>query len=392
MRIDGIPMARLRLPPDPPLREAARHILTRPEIVYGEGAADAIPGLVRSLGHDSAFVVSDPGLVAAGVTPRVVAALRRDGLRVELYDSVGRNPSLGVVLTGSMALRVFGPSVVVAVGGGSPIDAAKAIALHAANDLPASELDHTAVHLQASSPLIAVPTTTGTGAETNGFGVIDDPVAQRKRYLGHPSAAPRYAVLDPALTTSAPRHITAACGVNILAHAVESMQARAGNADSAALAVEAVSAVFTHLPRAVADGGDLEARASLLLAAHRAGLAFATTGLGTAHALGHALSARYDIAHGVALAAVLVLVTEENRDEREPETARLAAAAGAADLPSAIAELLDRIGLRASLADLLVPRADLPVLAADARADAVIANAPRTSGEADLLALLEAAY
>lgn len=386
MRITGISLERLRL------REPAVRIPTRPDVVFGEGAASALPDLVRGLGHDSAFVVSDAGVVAAGIAPRVVDGLRRQGLRVELYDGVGRNPSLEVVLVGSMALRAFGPSVVVAVGGGSSIDAAKAIALHAANDLPAAELDHLAPGLEPACPLIAVPTTAGTGAETNGIAVIHDPAAHRTHHLGHASTSPRHAVLDPALTASAPPHVTAACGMDALANAIESMQARAATARSASLAVEAARAVFAHLPRAVADGGDLEARASMLLAAHLAGLAFATTGLGTAHALGHALSARYDIAHGVVQAAVLARVAAHNRVEREPETTRLAAAAGIADLAAAMAALQQRIGLRPSLADLLVPRCDLPGLAADARADAVIANAARIPAEHELLALLEAAY
>ncbi len=381
MRITGIELEQLRFP-----------LADRPEVVFGEDAAGVLPGLVRALGHDCAFVVSDAGLVAAGITPRIVEAFKRDGLRVALYDGVGRNPSLDDVLAGSMELRGFGPSVVVAVGGGSPIDAAKAIALHAANDVPAAELDALAQGLQPAGPLIAVPTIAGTGAETNGFGVIDDPVAQRKRYLGHASTSPRYAVLDPTLAATAPSHVTAACGVEVLAHAVESMQARAGNACSVSIALEAARVVFAHLPRVVADGGDLEARACMLAAAHLAGLAYATAGLGTAHALGHALAARYDLAHGVALAAVLELVAGRNRDERDPETARLAVAVDAADLPAAISELLERVNLRPSLADLLVPRGDLALLAAGARADAVTANAPRIPAEGELLALLEAAY
>lgn len=190
------------------------------------------------------------------------------------------------------------------------------------------------------APIVAVPTTAGTGSETNGFGVIDDHAAGRKRYVGNASTLPRFAVLDPVLTLSAPATVTAACGIDVLAHAVESLQARSGNAYSAALALEAVRVVCAHLPGVVADGADLEGRSALLLAAHLAGLAFATTGLGTAHALGHALSARYGTPHGVALSAVLPLVVELNRGERADATDRIAVAAGvrggAAAVPEAI--------------------------------------------------------
>lgn len=345
-----------------------------PEVVFGRDAASVVPRLVRALGHDSAFVVSDPALVAAGITPRMVADLARDGVRVQRYDRLGRNPSLDGVLAGSMELRGFGPAVIVAIGGGSAIDAAKAIALHAANDLPASELDR-ARGLHPACPVIAVPTIAGAGAETNGIAVIDDPATHRKRYLSDASTCPRYAVLDPVLAAAAPPRLTAACGIVVLANALESLRARAGDGTSSALAVEAAGAVFAHLPRAVADGEDLDAHESLLLAAHLAGLALAGPGRGMAHALGHALSARYDIADGVALAAVLPVVTAHDRSEQEP----------------AIAELLERIGLRPSLAGLLVPRGELPSLAADALADAVIADAPPPP-EAGLLTLLEAAY
>ncbi len=373
-----------------------QRIPPRPVVVFGAGAAGSVARLVRGLGADSAFVVTGRRLVGAGVTGPVVDGLVRAGLRTGLYDTVGRNPSLETVLEGSLALRAFGPSVVVAVGGGSVMAAAKAIALHAANDRPVRELDQLAAGLHAAGPLIAVPTTAGTGAETNGFGVIDDPVEHRKRYLGHPSTLPRYAVLDPLLTMSAPPAVTAACGVGVLARAVESLQARAGNARATALALEAVRGVMVRLPAAVADGCDLGARSELLRAAHLAGLASGTTGLGAAHALGHALAARHDIGHGVALATVLALVVERNLADREAETARLAAAVGvpggAAAVPAAIAELQERIGVHPRLSRLLIPRRDLDALAVSALEDPVIANAPRDASHAELVGLLQAAY
>ncbi len=378
------------------LLERALRIPARQEVVFAEDAVLGVGGLVRALGHDSAFVVTDRDLMAAGVAPRLLRALADDGVRTGHFDGVARNPDLACVLEGSLALRAFGPAVVVAIGGGSPMDAAKAIALHAANDVGVEALDREPGDLQPAAPLIAVPTTAGTGAETNGFGVIDDPAAQRKRYVGHPSTSPRYAVLDPSLTLSAPAGVTAACGIDVLAHAVESVQARAGNEYSAALASEAVRIVAAHLPGLVADGTDRAARASMLLAAHLAGLAFATTGLGTAHAIGHALSARYGTAHGVALAVVLPEVVALNLEAREAATARLAAATqiapDAGGVPAAVAALRDRAGLPARLRDLRVPREDLPALAAGAVRDVVIANAPGAPTETAVLRLLETAY
>jgi alcohol dehydrogenase class IV len=371
--------------------EAALRIPPRPEMVLGEGAVDDLPELVRRLGEDAAFVITDRGLVDAGVAGLVAGRLEAAGLRTAVHADVGANPCAADVLAGSAALRSFGRAVIVAVGGGSPIDAAKAIALHAANGRP---LEHEAAGLAPAGPLIAVPTTAGTGTETNGFAVIDDHAARRKRYVGHPSALPRFAVLDPALSISAPPRVTAACGIDVLAHAIESLQARTGNAYSAALGLEAVRLVVAHLPAVVADPGDRVGRSSMLLAAHLAGLAFATTGLGTAHAIGHALSARYGTPHGVALAAVLPMVVALNAGVRRAETARIAEAVGVAAerVPDAVAALQDRSGLRPTLRELGVAHRDLPALADAALADVVVDNAPRVPTRRELVSLLDAAF
>jgi alcohol dehydrogenase class IV len=316
-------------------------------------------------------------------------------VRTELFDGVGANPTVDAVHAGAAQLRAFGPrATIVAVGGGSPIDAAKAIALHAANGGSLETLAYGAADVVPAGPLIAVPTTAGTGTETNGFAVIDDHAARRKRYVGHASALPRFAVLDPALSITAPPRVTAACGIDVLAHAIESLQARTGNAYSAALGLEAVRLVVAHLPAVVDDPGDREGRSAMLLAAHLAGLAFATTGLGTAHAIGHALSARYGTPHGVALAAVLPLVVRMNAGERRDETARIGEAAGVDPdhVADAVAALEERTGLHPTLHELGVPHDDLPALADAALADEVIANAPRVPERRELVSLLDAAY
>jgi alcohol dehydrogenase class IV len=374
--------------------DAALRIPPRPEMVLGDGAVDDLPELVRRLGEDAAFVVTDRGLVDAGVAGLVAGRLESAGLRSAVHDGVGANPCAADVLAGSAALRSFGRAVIVAVGGGSPIDAAKAMALHAANDRPLEALEHRAAGLAPAAPLIAVPTTAGTGTETNGFAVIDDHAGRRKRYVGHPSALPRFAVLDPALSMTAPPRVTGACGIDVLAHAIESLQARTGNAYSAALGLEAVRLVVAHLPAVVADPDDRSGRSAMLLAAHLAGLAFATTGLGTAHAIGHALSARYGTPHGVALAAVLPLVVRLNAGERRSETARIAEAAGVAPerVPDAVAALQERSDMHPTLRELGVARRDLPALADAALADEVVDNAPRVPTRRELVRLLDVAF
>ena len=367
----------------------ALRIPPRPGMVLGAGAADGLGELVRAVGADAAFVVSDRGLVAAGIVGSVVDGLARAGLRTGLFSDfsdfsdfwdVAPDPSVAAVAAGADASRAFGPAALVALGSGATIDAAKAIGLRAAAPGPCP-------------PILAVPTTAGTGTETNAFAVIDDPDARCKRYVGHPSALPRYAVLDPALGLTVPPSVSAACGIDVLAHAIESIQARAGNAYAAALACEAARIVFAELPGVVRDGASLEGRASMLLAAHLAGLAFATTGLGTAHAIGHALSARHGSSHGRALAAVLAPVAALNAPERPQASARLVSAAGLAGaLPEAVVRLQADVGLRPSLSELGVGDGDLASVADAALRDEVILNAPRIPSRAELLRMLEAVH
>jgi alcohol dehydrogenase class IV len=359
--------------------EVALRIPPRPEMVLGAGALTELPELVARAGGRRALVVTDAGLVAAGIAGRVADELRAGGVTTELYDGVSVNPSLADVSAGVSVLRGFGPAVVVALGGGSPIDASKAIALDA-----------------GGPPIVAVPTTAGTGAETNGFGVIDDPAAGRKVYLGDARTLPRYAVLDPELTVSAPPQVTAACGVDALSHAIESLQARSGNAYAAGLALEAVRMIAAHLPRAVRNGADTEARTAMLLASHLAALAFGTTGLGTAHAIGHALSARHGTGHGVALAAVLPHVVRLNVPDRPDAAARIAGAAGwaggSAGLPDAVAAFEDSAGLRPRLGELGIPWDELDAIAEAALADVVVLNAPRIPTREEVLGILRAAF
>jgi alcohol dehydrogenase len=372
-----IQTARIAAPP-------ALHIPPRPELLFGVGSVQEAGGLVRRLGHEAALVVTDRGVAAAGVAALVLDALNGALTGTALFDGVSANPSAAQVDAGRDALADLGPAAVVAVGGGSAIDAAKAIALGAKRGaIP-------------PAPIVAVPTTAGSGAETNGFAVIDDPAGRCKRYVGDSTTMPRFAILDPELTLSAPSAVTAACGIDVLARAVESLQARSGNPYSAALALEAVHVVMTKLPGLVADAAEVEGRAALLMASHLAGLASAGTGLGTAQAIGHALSARYGVAHGAALAAVLPLVARMNLDERFHETGRIALAAGvaggAAAVPEAIAQLEDHVRLHPRLSELGVPAGDLPAVADAALADEVVHNAPRVPAAAELVELLRAAY
>jgi alcohol dehydrogenase len=293
-------------------------------------------------------------------------------------------------------------AVLVAVGGGSSIDAAKGIALAAVNPERGRALDYRNEFAAPGLPIIAVPTTAGTGAETNAFGVVTDPLTHRKFYVGHSSTMPAAAILDPALTIGLPPAATAATGIDALTHAIESFLSVRPNPWSDGIALQVIKMIARHLARACADGADIEARAQLLLASHMAGVGMAATGLGMVHAIGHALGGRYDIAHGVTLALVLPQVLEFSAPARLDRLAAIASALGAGDggkddawnaaaAIGAVRELRAEVALDVTLAGVGVEAADFAAIAADALADEVLVNAPRQPDAADIEAVLMAA-
>ncbi|MBA2701867.1 MAG: iron-containing alcohol dehydrogenase [Chloroflexi bacterium] len=364
---------------------------------FGAGAVERLPELVSTAGDTGgrrALIVSDPGVMASGVVDRVRAVLEAGGIEVAVYSEVEANPGSASIRRGSAALAVFGTpgTVIVAVGGGSSIDSAKAISLHAVNGGEVLGLGYDRADLAPGGPIVAIPTTAGTGAETNSFAVVTDEAVGRKGYLGHPSLLPVWTVLDPVLTVGLPPAATAATGVDALTHSIESLLSRQPNPFAEALALGVIRTVREWLPRAVAVGTDLEARAQLLLASHLAGLGQASgTGVGLVHALGHAIGTRGRLPHGVALAVVLPEVlafyaAESGLRDRELAALGIALraaspteepATGAIAAIGALRAFLSEIGQRPSLRGLGFDEADFDLIAQDALDDAAIANSPR---------------
>ncbi|MFD3419685.1 iron-containing alcohol dehydrogenase family protein [Streptomyces decoyicus] len=314
-----------------------------------------------------------------------------------VHDEVAPNPSTGNVDAGARRARVFGPAAVVALGGGSVLDAAKGVSLLVGNpDAVAADADQL-WEAADGLPLIAIPTTSGTGAETNGFGVIEATGACLKVYLGHPSVKPRIALLAPELTLGLPAPATAATGIDALVHGIESLASRGANPVSAAYATQAVTMVSGALPMAYRDGSDLDARAALMLGAHLAGQALTLSGLGLVHGIGHALTAPSGTPHGVALAAVLeeamVFSAPAARDayEQAGRAMRLAPPADgdwARATVRAVREISGTLDITRPLRELGADRGMLPAIAAGAVADAVTKNAPLLPSEAEVLEIL----
>jgi alcohol dehydrogenase class IV len=372
------------------LADATIELTPRPHTVFAAGSATTLGERVREDAR-AVLLVTDPGVRAAGVCDPILASLRDVGVAHEVFDGVSVNPTVDEVEAGILAARELAIDLVTGVGGGACLDVAKAVALGAANHVPVLELDYRSAHLRPGLAVVAIPTTAGTGSETNGFGVIGDPAAHAKVYLGNATVQPRLALLDPLLTVSLSPAATAAAGMDALAHAAESLAARNGNPYAEALALGVARAIAVYLPRAVADGGDREARAQLLLAANVAGHAQQTTGLGVAHAIAHALSAHLGLPHGIACAAALPATVRFNRELRAEAYARLATALGASDgdAEAAIAALAQRVGVSARLADRGLTTAVAKAVAEAAAADVVLANNPRDATATDILGLVE---
>ncbi len=294
-------------------------------------------------------------------------------------------------------------SVLVPVGGGSSMDTAKAISLAAANPaIAVGDLGWEDPTLRPGRPLIAIPTTAGTGAETNMYGVITNERAGRKDYVGHPSLLPVACILDPELTLGLPPDPTAATGVDAMTHSLESLLSANPNPFAEAIALGVIRTVGEWLPRAVADGSDLEARSQMLLASHLAGLGQASgTGVGAVHAIGHALGTIGRLPHGTALATVLPEVLATYLDVRQRELGLIAVALGAAspsDDPTdaaragvaAVRALLEEVGQRRTLTTLGIDRAAEDRIPADAVEDAAIRNSPRIPTRDEVAGILAA--
>jgi alcohol dehydrogenase len=366
-----------------------------------------LPAVVAELGGLAAFVVTDSGVVSSGIAGRVVDLLTAADLQVEVFDGVEANPGTSSVARGSAVLRRFldlagATSVVVALGGGSAMDSAKAMALHAANDRDVTSLGYHDETLLPGVPVIAVPTTAGTGAETNTYGVITDEVAGRKGYVGHESVLPRVAILDPELTLGLPPGPTAATGVDALTHSLESLLSKNPNPFAEAIALGVIRTVGEWLPRVVENGSDLEARSRMLLAAHYAGVGQQSgTGVGAVHAIGHAIGTRGRLAHGTSLATVMPEVFATYLTVRERELALVAIALGVAasgDPPTdaaraaieAIDGLLRRVGQRRTLAAQGLGHETHDMIAQDSIEDAAINNSPRLPTKPEILEILAA--
>ena len=364
---------------------------------FGAGALDQLSEAIISLGRTRAFVVTDQGVVAAGVLSKVTRLLEEAGFAYGVFAEVKPNPNVTLIDQAASQAKDFSDAVIIALGGGSSLDAAKGIALVAANPtFSSSYFNYTHTPDHPALPIIAIPTTAGTGSETNGWGVIDDPALKCKFYLGDASTTPAVAILDPLLTLTLPPRPTASTGIDALTHAIESLTSRGRSPISAAYAHEAIRLISTSLAISVRQGNDVEARGNMLLGAHLAGLALTLSGLGLVHGIAHSVSAHVGAAHGEALAAVLPEVMTFNSSVAADIYASVAVDMGyltnanAATAIDKVRGLADDVNIRFPLTQFGVTRENVTNISEGALADSVTSNNPITPTLAEIESIVTA--
>jgi alcohol dehydrogenase len=374
-----------------------------PDVIFGVGVLAEVGDAVRRQGGVSVFVVSDPGVAEAGWTAEALGYLKRAGVRAQLWDALTPNPKDHEVVAGCAAYRESGCDVLVAVGGGSCIDAAKAIAVLSSRGGVITDYAGVGRVEGPLPPAVMVPTTAGSGSDVSQFCVVTDTVRRLKVTIGTRALMPDISVTDPRTLSTVPPDITAYTALDALSHAIESYLSKAASFLTDAHATAAIRGVCEHLLPALDSPGDVCPRERLARASLQAGLAFTNALLGATHAISHALGGRTDRPHGLLNAILLPHVMEFNATVTAARLADVARAMGlrsglmtqaeaAAAAIELVRELAAKAGLPATLREIGVSRADLDVAAVNALDDAYIVTNPRDVSEADARAICRQAW
>jgi hypothetical protein len=365
-------------------------------IKFGAGRIVELPEHCRALGMRRPLLVTDAGMAALPMISRSVALCREAGLDCGLFTDVQPNPVEANVTAGVEAFRRGAHDGVIAFGGGSALDTGKAIALMAGQTRPIWDFEdredwYTRVNVAGMAPVVAVPTTAGTGSEVGRAAVFTDLRDHTKKIIFHPRMMPAIVLEDPELTVGLPAPITAAVGMDALSHSLEAYCAAGYHPLAEGVAVEGMRLVKDWLPRAVRDGTDLEARSHMLVASSMGATAF-QKGLGAMHSLSHPCSANLGTHHGLTNAVVMPYVLEWNREAIEEKLARLAAWLGLPERSFAgvqrwILELRREIGIPRTLAELGLEEQHAFAFAPQALVDPSTGGNPLPLSEADFAQL-----
>jgi alcohol dehydrogenase len=365
----------------------------RTRLVFGNNVAERTGELARQIGLKKVLLVTDAGVVAAGHAERVRRSLEAAGVKVVLFDKVRENPVTGDVAVCLSAARDAAIEGFIGLGGGSSLDTAKGCNFLLTNGGRMQDYWGVGKAAKPMLPLIAIPTTAGTGSECQSFALIADETTHQKMACGDPKAAARMAILDPLLTLSQPSRVAACTGIDALSHALETAVTRPRNPISLAYSREAFRLCWANLPRVLKRPDDLDARAGMLLGAALAGLAIENSMLGAAHAAANPLTAHFKIVHGQAIGLMLPHVLRFN--DHDPAASHLYASldsSNADELAEKLESLLDLAGMRRSLSQCGVEHSSIPVLASEAARQWTASFNPRPVGAEDFIRLYEAAW
>lgn len=284
---------------------------SQPELLEGEGSLQKLPGFMKAKGIDNVLVVTDQGLVSLGLMDDMLAGFDRAGIKYVVFDKTVPNPTIDNIEEALEMYKGNQCTGIVAFGGGSPMDCAKGVAARVARpNKSIPKMKGLLKVLKKTPPLVAIPTTAGTGSETTLAAVVTNAKTHEKYAINDTVLIPRYAVLDPVLTVGLPPHITATTGIDALTHAVEAYIGRSNTTRTRQDARDAVRLIFENLYEAYSDGANLAARANMQKAAYLAGAAFTRAYVGYVHAIAHTLGGFYSVPHGLANAVILPYVLE----------------------------------------------------------------------------------
>ena len=357
---------------------------------FGPGAREVLPKEVKRLGLHKAFVATDKDLIKFGVADKVLSVLKNAGIPYEVFSDIKPNPTVSNVKAGVKAFAASGADFILAIGGGSSIDTAKAIGIITNNPdfSDVVSLEGVADTKKKSVPIIALPTTAGTAAEVTINYVITDEVNEKKMVCVDPNDIPAIAIVDAELMYTLPKSLTAATGLDALTHAIEGLITKGAWEMSDMFEIKAIEMITRYLETAVKEPTNAEARNGMAVAQYIAGMAFSNVGLGVVHGMAHPLGAIFDIPHGVANALLLPTIMAFNAPAALDKYVIIAKAMGvykegmskekaAETAVEAVKALAIRVGIPQHLSELGIKESDLPKLADSAIADVCTPGNPR---------------
>jgi alcohol dehydrogenase len=371
-------------------------------VQFGCGIAKKTGEVAKQLGAQKVFFVYDKGVKAAGLADVVLSSLKEAGLEVLEYDGVLPNPPDTIVEEAAQKAKKFQADFLVALGGGSSIDCAKAVNILQTNPSPINQYDGLNRVKNPARPLIAIPTTAGTASEVTGFSIITDTAKKKKMVIGGQFIGATMALVDPEMTIGMPPDITASTGLDALTHAIEAYVSKAAMVPTDLFALKAVNLIYNNLAKATQNGNDVDARTNMLLGSMLAGFAFNSAVLGLVHSIAHPLSVHCGLPHGVANAIGLPFVVEFNGVEVPERTRDIALAMGldvagkpAEEAVTVAVEAIKKLSAELNipkLRDLNVPRDIFDRIAEDAVKEISTLFNPRAVTREDVLQILEKAY